>query len=80
MMDAVHYHGGRTRWLDTTRLLGVISSQRHGSPTLCWRDAEMGKPICFMIMPYGKKATQAEAGNGVADLDFNARGTMLMRR
>jgi hypothetical protein len=30
------------------------------------------KPICFMIMPYGKKATQAEAGQGVATLDFNA--------
>jgi hypothetical protein len=30
------------------------------------------KPICFMIMPYGKKATQAEAGLGVATIDFNA--------
>jgi hypothetical protein len=30
------------------------------------------KPICFMIMPYGKKATQAEAGQGVANIDFNA--------
>lgn len=30
------------------------------------------KPICFMIMPYGKKATQAEAGQGVATVDFNA--------
>ena len=30
------------------------------------------KPICFMIMPYGKKATQAEAGQGVATIDFNA--------
>jgi hypothetical protein len=30
------------------------------------------KPICFMIMPYGKKPTQAEAGKGVANIDFNA--------
>jgi hypothetical protein len=30
------------------------------------------KPICFMIMPYGKKATQAEAGQGIATIDFNA--------
>lgn len=30
------------------------------------------KPICFMVMPYGKKATQAEAGRGVATIDFNA--------
>jgi len=29
------------------------------------------KPICFMIMPYGKKPTQAEPGKGVATLDFN---------
>jgi hypothetical protein len=27
------------------------------------------KPICFMIMPYGKKATQAEAGQGVIPRD-----------
>src|SRR5215469_1485206 len=30
------------------------------------------KPICFMIMPYGKKGTQAEVGQGVATIDFNA--------
>jgi hypothetical protein len=29
------------------------------------------KPLCFMIMPYGRKATQAEAGNP-AEIDFNA--------
>src|SRR5271165_4110265 len=28
--------------------------------------------ICFMIMPYGKKPTQAEAGRGVPEIDFNA--------
>jgi hypothetical protein len=32
----------------------------------------MPKPICFMIMPYGKKPTQAEAGRGVPEIDFNA--------
>ncbi len=30
------------------------------------------KPICFMIMPYGRKATQAEARQGIATIDFNA--------
>ncbi len=28
--------------------------------------------ICFMIMPYGRKPTQAEAGRGVPEVDFNA--------
>jgi MAP3K TRAFs-binding domain len=33
----------------------------------------MPKPICFMIMPYGKKPTQAEAGRGFpTEIDFNA--------
>lgn len=30
------------------------------------------KPVCFMIMPYGRKATQVEAGKGPAEIDFNA--------
>jgi hypothetical protein len=30
------------------------------------------KPICFMIIPYGTKPTQAEVGKGVANIDFNA--------
>ena len=30
------------------------------------------KPLCFMIMPYGRKPTQAEAGHGPAEIDFNA--------
>jgi hypothetical protein len=29
-------------------------------------------PVCFMIMPYGRKPTQAEAGRGPAVIDFNA--------
>jgi hypothetical protein len=29
-------------------------------------------PVCFMIMPYGRKATQVEAGRGPAEIDFNA--------
>jgi tetratricopeptide (TPR) repeat protein len=29
-------------------------------------------PTCFMIMPYGRKATQAEPGRGPAEIDFNA--------
>jgi MAP3K TRAFs-binding domain len=29
-------------------------------------------PACFMIMPYGRKPTQAEAGRGPAEIDFNA--------
>jgi hypothetical protein len=32
----------------------------------------MPRSLCFMIMPYGRKATQAEAGRGVAEIDFNA--------
>ncbi len=32
----------------------------------------MIKPLCFMVMPYGRKATQAEAGKGTAEIDFNA--------
>ncbi len=28
-------------------------------------------PSCFMIMPYGRKATQAEPGRGPAEIDFN---------
>jgi MAP3K TRAFs-binding domain len=29
-------------------------------------------PVCFMIMPYGRKPTQAEMGRGPAEIDFNA--------
>lgn len=32
----------------------------------------MPKSLCFMIMPYGRKPTQVEAGKGPADVDFNA--------
>src|SRR5258706_8783514 len=32
----------------------------------------MPKPLCFMIMPYGRKPTKAEAGQGPAEIDFNA--------
>jgi hypothetical protein len=32
----------------------------------------MPRPLCFMIMPYGRKATQAEAGMGPSEVDFNA--------
>ncbi len=32
----------------------------------------MPQRFCFMIMPFGKKPTQAEAGKGVAEIDFNA--------
>lgn len=28
--------------------------------------------VCFMIMPYGRKPTQAEAGRGPVEIDFNA--------
>jgi tetratricopeptide (TPR) repeat protein len=31
----------------------------------------MPKPLCFMIMPYGRKATQAEPGHGPTEIDFN---------
>ncbi|RXT47917.1 hypothetical protein B5V01_08115 [Mesorhizobium erdmanii] len=29
-------------------------------------------PICFMIMPYGRKGTQVEKGKGPSEIDFNA--------
>jgi hypothetical protein len=29
-------------------------------------------PVCFMIMPYGRKPTHAEPGHGPAEIDFNA--------
>ena len=32
----------------------------------------MPKPLCFMIMPYGRKPTQTEVGRGSAEIDFNA--------
>jgi hypothetical protein len=32
----------------------------------------MIKPVCFMVMPYGRKATQVEAGKGPGEIDFNA--------
>lgn len=32
----------------------------------------MLKPICFMVMPYGRKATQVEARMGPSEIDFNA--------
>jgi hypothetical protein len=30
------------------------------------------RPLCFMIMPYGRKSTQVEAPHGPAEIDFNA--------
>ena len=32
----------------------------------------MIRPLCFMVMPYGRKPTQAEAGKGPGEIDFNA--------
>lgn len=32
----------------------------------------MPQPLCFMVMPYGRKATQVEAGKGPSEIDFNA--------
>jgi len=32
----------------------------------------MPRPICFMIMPYGRKGTQFETGKGPSEIDFNA--------
>lgn len=30
------------------------------------------RPLCFMIMPFGRKPTQAPAGKGPAEINFNA--------
>lgn len=32
----------------------------------------MVKPLCFMIMPYGRKQTQLETGKGPGEIDFDA--------
>lgn len=32
----------------------------------------MPRPVCFMIMPYGTKATALDVGTGPAEIDFNA--------
>jgi tetratricopeptide (TPR) repeat protein len=32
----------------------------------------MPRPLCFMVMPYGRKPTQVEQGKGPGDIDFNA--------
>lgn len=32
----------------------------------------MIRPLCFMVMPYGRKATQVETGRGPGEIDFNA--------
>lgn len=32
----------------------------------------MVKPLCFMVMPYGRKPSQVEPGKGPAEIDFNA--------
>jgi tetratricopeptide (TPR) repeat protein len=29
------------------------------------------KPVCFMVMPFGRKQTQVETGKGPAEIDFN---------
>ena len=30
------------------------------------------RPLCFMVMPYGRKPTMAEPGKGPVEIDFNA--------
>src|SRR3954451_21817676 len=32
----------------------------------------MPKPLCFMIMPFGRKPTQTIAGRGPAEINFDA--------
>lgn len=32
----------------------------------------MIRPLCFMVMPYGRKATQVETASGPGEIDFNA--------
>ena len=44
------------------------------------RIGKMPRPLCFMIMPYGRRPTQAEAGHGPAEIDFNAFGTAVTFR
>jgi pentatricopeptide repeat protein len=37
------------------------------------------RQICFMIMPYGKKPTEVEAGKGPAEVDFDALWEKVFR-
>jgi hypothetical protein len=34
-------------------------------------------PVCFMIMPYGRKATRADPGRGPAEIDLTRFGIRL---
>lgn len=36
-------------------------------------------PVCFMVMPFGKKLTNAEAGKGPAQIDFDALWDKALR-
>ena len=36
-------------------------------------------PVCFMVMPFGKKTTNAEAGKGPAEIDFDALWDKALR-
>ena len=36
------------------------------------RRQAMPQPICFMVMPYGKKETGAQTGKGPATIDFDS--------
>ena len=39
----------------------------------------MPRPICFMIMPYGRKDSGAEPGRGPAKIDFDALWERALR-
>jgi tetratricopeptide (TPR) repeat protein len=46
----------------------VLRDRRTKSASL----AAGARPLCHVIMPYGKKPSQAEPGRGPAEIDFNA--------
>ena len=50
-------------------IVGLTASRRRRFR----REEAMPKPICFMIMPYGRKPTQVEpSSNAPGEIDFNA--------
>jgi hypothetical protein len=70
MMEEVRNRGGAHDLARNEEVVGLIAG-RCGEAG-AGEGGKMPKPICFMIMPYGKKATQAEPSVGVAEIDFNA--------
>lgn len=65
LMQEVQRHQGRTHWLDTRQLWQGAGD----APAVA--GGPVPRPLCFMVMPFGRKSTLAEAGSGPTEIDFN---------